>query len=317
MIVVEDNSLWQRVLKARYGDLKHHILLEKYSFRKSASSWQKDLLKIGTITTNLGICFAGLINYKHGDGNSVPFQAANWYGSSPIAISFHDLFLISRREEEHLANIGTWVNGSWTWGDFGIQPATNGDVLIRLQNLKNLLVAFTRSERSKDILLWKNRESVSFNVKEVYQLMMNTRTQELISTDQKSAFKCLWKVKAHAKVLMFDGELFGIGWQQMINCLKEVCAILVELVFTVITKMKPCTIFFLLALFLLWFGIVWDIGLVVRRFMQVVVGSSFRSGVVWETVKLDPFSWPPFGCQLFGASGGLEMRQFLVMVNVV
>lgn len=82
----------------------------------------------------------------------------------------------------------------------------------------------------------------------------------------------------------------------MINCLKEVCAILVELVFTVITKTKPCTIFFLLALFLLWFGIVWDLGLVVRRFMQVVVGSSFRSGVVWETVKLDPFSWPPFGC---------------------
>lgn len=64
--------------------------------------------------------------------------------------------------------MGTWANGSWTWGDFGIQPVTNGDVSIRLQNLKNLIAVFTRSERSKDILLWKNQESVSFNVREVY-----------------------------------------------------------------------------------------------------------------------------------------------------
>lgn len=57
--MVEEDTTWKQILKARYGDLQHSMMFGlDVKKTKKTSAWWKDVISASIIKTNYN-CFAG------------------------------------------------------------------------------------------------------------------------------------------------------------------------------------------------------------------------------------------------------------------
>ncbi|CAK8578677.1 unnamed protein product [Lathyrus sativus] len=205
--MTEDELLWSRVLTARYGDLKHHILKGEFGARKPTSAWWKDLVNSGTVMANLGFCFAGCINFDFGDGRSVPFWTTNWCNNIPSAALFSDMYCISNTKSYCVDQRRSWSDESWNWGEFGIDTEAIRGIWNRLQSMKEFLADCRPTAGEKVAVRWMSHEVDIFTISEAYRLMANQTDPERLLDDQRKAFRCLWQIKAPSKIVVFDWKI--------------------------------------------------------------------------------------------------------------
>ncbi|KAI5417099.1 hypothetical protein KIW84_041911 [Lathyrus oleraceus] len=99
---------------------------------------EKDLIKSGLLTPNLGLFLAGSVTLKLGEGNSIPFWSADWKSPFSFAKSFEDLFAISKNKDTNVISIGATR--------VGVSPIL----------------------KENDRIVWDHDESVVYNVGKAY-----------------------------------------------------------------------------------------------------------------------------------------------------
>ncbi|XP_058759392.1 uncharacterized protein LOC131632671 [Vicia villosa] len=85
-ILDKPESLWYGVLKARYGDV------------------------------NLKMAHAG----DSSNGGNTSFWHSNWTNRGPLKDCFPLLYSLSSLQDVSVALMGSWIGGTWKWGDFGL-----------------------------------------------------------------------------------------------------------------------------------------------------------------------------------------------------
>lgn len=107
---MERNSLWGRVLEARYGNLN------VYGAERGTvggSWWWKDL---GTICAEDGDWFESNVLRKIGDGGSTRFwEDKLMRGAAKLRSRFQRLYDISNQRNSCIKNMGMWEEGRWKW----------------------------------------------------------------------------------------------------------------------------------------------------------------------------------------------------------
>ncbi|XP_058726062.1 uncharacterized protein LOC131597376 [Vicia villosa] len=107
--------------------------------------------------------------------------------------------------------MGGWIDGSWTWGNFGIPAASLLHSVVDFSSLSQLLAATASfSPNLSDTACWHQGVEGVFSVSSCYKSL--NRQHIPLGPDNRFdlAFIALWKVEAPLKVKAF-------GWRCFLN----------------------------------------------------------------------------------------------------
>ncbi|XP_058726363.1 uncharacterized protein LOC131597703 [Vicia villosa] len=119
-IMETSNSLWYRMLRVRYEDIKLRLVIEggRRDHYSSKSVWWSGVISLKKILPT--IFFVNNCCFRIGDGFSTSFWHAHWLEEGIIRNMFPSLFEISCLQDVSIAGIGGWSDEGWHWNDFGI-----------------------------------------------------------------------------------------------------------------------------------------------------------------------------------------------------
>ncbi|XP_058741667.1 uncharacterized protein LOC131614056 [Vicia villosa] len=216
-ILQDQNSLWCKVLKSRYGDLSSKALGMNIEVNVSNSSsvWWKDILKIHSSSSSSSSsslcdpiveCGRFIIRY----GFNTPFWHATWLGDKPLLEEFSDLFIVSRLKYVSVTAMGGWVEELWRWGDLGLPGDVVEDPVLSVQflSLKERLEAFKGWEIGRDTVVWSGNLEREFSVASCFDLYEKSNTPYGPPINHMEAFGLLWKTEVPFKIKAFGWRLF-------------------------------------------------------------------------------------------------------------
>ncbi|XP_058776556.1 uncharacterized mitochondrial protein AtMg00310-like [Vicia villosa] len=110
-IFEDSNSIWYRMLKARYGDIKLQMMVEggKHDNYSSKFVWWADILSLEKRV--FGDFFANNCSFGIGDGYSTSFWHSLWMKEGIIKSLFPSLFTISSLQDVSVACMGARDEG--------------------------------------------------------------------------------------------------------------------------------------------------------------------------------------------------------------
>ncbi|MCI15296.1 putative ribonuclease H protein, partial [Trifolium medium] len=112
-LLVEDGSLWKKVLEAKYGRVGRLIL--PLNRRNYFSLWWKDLVCLGGALGGLGDWTQEVFVKKVGNGGATRFWLDVWVGREPLSVTFPRLFKVSLQPNLSVLDMGVWENDTWFW----------------------------------------------------------------------------------------------------------------------------------------------------------------------------------------------------------
>ncbi|KAK2422417.1 hypothetical protein QL285_032952 [Trifolium repens] len=112
-LLVEDGSLWKKVLEAKYGGVGRQPLSMNRNYK--FSSWWRDLVGLGVLPGVEGDWTQDVFVRKVGIGGSTRFWLDAWVGNVPLCVTFPRLFKISLQTNLCVKDMGAWENDTWIW----------------------------------------------------------------------------------------------------------------------------------------------------------------------------------------------------------
>jgi len=128
-LLVDRNSLWFRVLLARYGGVGSHLL----EGGRNASSWRRVIS-----TFRREKWFSGHVSRVVGNGKLAMFWSDVWVGGVAFRERFSRLFDLSLFKEVSvfdMCQLGSGESGEawkWRWGLFGWEEEVVGELCLLL-----------------------------------------------------------------------------------------------------------------------------------------------------------------------------------------
>jgi hypothetical protein len=112
-LLVDHDSLWKKVLEAKYGGVGRGSL--SLPRGNKFSLWWKDIVEIGKINGVEGDWTQLVFSKKLGCGGSTRFWLDRWVGVAPLCDTFPRLFKVSLQSESLIKDMGEWSNDIWHW----------------------------------------------------------------------------------------------------------------------------------------------------------------------------------------------------------
>jgi hypothetical protein len=112
-LLVDHDSLWKKVLEAKYGGVGRGSL--SLPRGNKFSLWWKDIVEIGKINGVEGDWTQLVFSKKLGCGGSTRFWLDRWVGMTPLCDIFPRLFKVSLQSEFLIKDMGEWSNDIWHW----------------------------------------------------------------------------------------------------------------------------------------------------------------------------------------------------------
>nr|KYP66064.1 Putative ribonuclease H protein At1g65750 family [Cajanus cajan] len=186
------------------------ILLRSHVVHPKASDWWKDLaLVCQQANAWLDNNFLRVV----GDGGSVRFWHDRWVGGVILSETFPRLYSLAKKKQSTVGENGLFVEGGWQW-EFQWRRRL---ILQREKEWENELAELVGGVELQsnipDMWLWKCDPSKAFTVKSAYFWLHSFFSAgNVLETILKQSFRCIWKVKAPKKTIVF-------AWQLLLNSL--------------------------------------------------------------------------------------------------
>lgn len=192
-LLQNQNLLWCRVLLAKYGP----------GSKSKKSSWWVDLYACCG-ENSLGNWFDNGICRRIGEGDDTSFWEDNWHGTGKFQEQFVDLYGVSCQQNKKIAEMGQWINGSWTWS-LQWNGSVDGELQVQLNEVMRIVSSFSLIQGKKDCWFWTREREGIFTVKSAYEAIF---FKEIGDTEE--CFSLLWKLLAPSNCLAF-------GWRVLLN----------------------------------------------------------------------------------------------------
>lgn len=189
----EKESLWCKVLLAKYGDEPS----TKFSI------WWKDLL-LSCVGPESGGWFENGLCWRIGDGYDTWFWEENWHGKGCFRDSFAGLYAISQQKNKKLSEMGNWIDGKWVW-DLHWSRSIEGENVLHLGVLAQITSSFSLVQNRKDKWVWIKDGSGVYSVKSAYETISDFGTEE-----HGLIFDLIWRSWAPSNARAF-------GWRVFLN----------------------------------------------------------------------------------------------------
>lgn len=159
------------MLKARYEDISLKVVFggSKNSNPRACSVWWRDLCLLDN--KNGEDAFTSTCFFRVGKGFIISFWFSKWIegGTLKDRLPFH--LNVSKLYEVSIALMGGWVNGVWTWNDFGsLHPIVHGTA-ADLEHLLCLFPANSPSGNGPDMVEWRLTTDRIFTVASFYDVL--------------------------------------------------------------------------------------------------------------------------------------------------
>jgi hypothetical protein len=192
-MLVERDSLWFKVLSARYGMTEGRI----GSGGRCASLWWRDMEVLSREEW-----FQDSVHRVVGNGENTLFWSNVWVGDVSFRVRYSRLYDLSLFKEETVADmcqLGWGVEGqAWSWrrGLFVWEEEMLGELILLLQGV-------TLQVDKADRWLWNLETSQVFSVRSAYKLL--TFQPQSVYLE---AVPSLWNNDVPLKVILFVWRLF-------------------------------------------------------------------------------------------------------------
>ncbi|XP_058741406.1 protein NRT1/ PTR FAMILY 4.2-like [Vicia villosa] len=236
------NTLWYRILKARYVDVKLRdtLCVKNKSKDWSSSVWWADISSMeNKIPADF---FANNCFFHVGIGHSISFWHAHWLEDGILKDLLPYLYIVSVLQDASIGAMGGWKDGCWTWGDLGIATATdflaaapvsngtaaapNSDgsaattnsfvlptVLVTpgsAASLAHLLSLFDLKLDQQDSAYWKHEDDGVYSVSSCYYALSRRYIPFGPANRHDTVFEDIWKEEVPLKVKAFGWRSFLI-----------------------------------------------------------------------------------------------------------
>ncbi|KAK8695667.1 hypothetical protein V6N13_000818 [Hibiscus sabdariffa] len=107
----ESNSLWRKVIQAKYEPASTSLLPTKLKSSNYSWLWRN-------ITAQLSVSeslFMQNIQFIVGDGRRIQFWTDHWIGPCNLSTSFPRIYALATRKQGVIADFGIPVSGVWNW----------------------------------------------------------------------------------------------------------------------------------------------------------------------------------------------------------
>ncbi|MCI15623.1 LINE-1 reverse transcriptase like, partial [Trifolium medium] len=112
-LLVEDGSLWKKVLEAKYGGVGKLTL--SLNRGNKSSLWWKDLVGLGGALGGTGDWTQEVFAKMLGNGGATSFWLDLWVGREPLCDAFPRLYNVSLQPNGSVLEMGFWENDTWFW----------------------------------------------------------------------------------------------------------------------------------------------------------------------------------------------------------
>ncbi|XP_058733926.1 uncharacterized protein LOC131605606 [Vicia villosa] len=207
-ILNASNSLWYRILKARYVDVKVKVLVGDLNLKSRAtrSVWWSDIMSLGK---NLPKDYFDInIKFVVGCGYSFPFWHANWLEVGILKHVFPVLFDASLLQDVAISSIGGWALGDWIWGDVGVKNGADSEVAAALPTLFQLLPAAVPGGAQPDLPKWLPANDGNFTVSSCFREISKITCPFGPVNRFDFIYSKVWKVEVPLKVKAFAWRCF-------------------------------------------------------------------------------------------------------------
>ena len=158
-----DNTLWKRILMSVL-ELKG-LKASSELFTKAKEGTWAHLMKADATTSKIRTTVEEGMVLKVGRGNSILFWHDKWCDLDPLKSVFPRLFSISTQQHMFIAQMGSWIEGSWEWSltwrrrlyDWELQDTARLSQIIQHNQPTN----------DSDTLIWRATGNSSFHVKSI------------------------------------------------------------------------------------------------------------------------------------------------------
>ncbi|XP_058741725.1 uncharacterized protein LOC131614114 [Vicia villosa] len=207
-ILKASNSLWYRVLKARYENINLKALVgePKHIPRANRSVWWSNILSLRKYLPK-GF-FANNIKFEVGRGHSIPFWHAAWLDVGILKQIFPALFYSSLLQDVAISGMGGWVLGQWRWGDLGVHSGAGSEARELLPFLQQLLPASLPCETGPDSASWVLEKDGLFSVASCFNEMSKLAQPFGPVNRYDFIYSLVWKVEVPLKVKAFGWRCF-------------------------------------------------------------------------------------------------------------
>ncbi|XP_058784238.1 uncharacterized protein LOC131659006 [Vicia villosa] len=197
-------------MEAKYGNIRWEVTAgPSVRFSRLNSVWWKNLIKLeSSLPTTV---LADKVRYVLGDGNLIFFWDSVWLGDASFRVSFHDLYVISKKKKAKVGKMGEWVGNIWVSGDLGcedqlLEGAVGG--LLLQQQLLSVLGFVSPDQNRTDTLSWNYDVDKDYTSKSGYDLLICRGIPEWEEDDKANTFADLWSMDIPFTVRAFIWRCF-------------------------------------------------------------------------------------------------------------
>ena len=170
------------------------------TFRNVKSGMWASLLNNDSDTVMVrSIIEEGMI-LRVGDGKSILFWHDRWYQAGLLKTIFPRLFAVSLQKQSKISQMGEWIDSSWVWRLQWRRPLYEWEV-EEVCILNRIIQQFGPKTNTKDGVLWKQVEVVSYPTKDIAAKL----TESLVPSLPKCIALMIWKkfIPPRAKLVVW------------------------------------------------------------------------------------------------------------------
>lgn len=210
-ILNESNSLWVRVLKAKYSI---PLPLNIGGMEGKLSYWWKDIF--GTCFSMEETSWFDLnVRLKLGDVGKVRFWQDAWLGQCALNDKFARLYYLSVQQHALISDVGTWENGEWKWILQWRRPILPCEE-EGMAEFHSCAQAGSIVEGREDKWTWTAADDGVYTVSSALKTLQGLDLEE-----PSPVFSALWRVAAPSNVLAFGWRIFWGRLQMKQNLQKK------------------------------------------------------------------------------------------------
>ncbi|KAL6561816.1 hypothetical protein OROMI_017417 [Orobanche minor] len=158
---------------------------------------------LSSLEDNGGKWFWDSVSIRVGDGQNTLFWGDVWAGGCLLKSMFERLFRLSRQQELHIANIGSWNGNDWCW-EWDWNRSLRDRDMSQLHNLCDYIDRYKIKKGTKDTWIWKHSPDGCYSVNIGYNTILTREHGE--AGVQAALFKKIWNSGAIHKA---NGGLEG------------------------------------------------------------------------------------------------------------
>ena len=148
--------------------------------------------------------FGDNLSWKVGCGESIKFWTDTWLGDQyNLQQKYHQLFLISRQQKDHISHMGHFNHNIWNWDLRWRRNLFDHESLLAAQFMEEIS-SVPIQRQVKDNMLWLAESNGQYSTRSAYSLCMNTTS----ANPDGNIFKAIWQLKIPPRVAIFCWRLF-------------------------------------------------------------------------------------------------------------